>query len=421
MQSASKRLSHCRLCGGAFYSAQLSLPPTPPANRLGKTMSEATDMVRFPLDVVMCQECKHLQLRDIVDSQILYSDYVYKSGTSRTFVEHFTQLAAEIKLLAVPNNFIVEVGSNDGTLLDALGGSGFETIGIEPSLTLVNEANTRNRNTFHGFFNTKTMTEIVKQKGKPGVIIGNNVFAHIDDLNEAFECAALHIDIDGYFIFEVADVSKILTSGIFDTIYHEHMSYHSVITLRKFSDKHGFVITRIDKIETHGGSLRFFLRKNKYVENTSIVESIIVDEEGLGLDNDSSISNIKKQIEMVKKEALQLMEPYISNPNVRLIGYGAPAKVVTFLAALEFESLNLQGIVDDNEFKQGKYLPGSGIPIVSSIEMQREIIENSTSQEIVCLVFPWNLGPEVISKLKTWLPKGSSIISFFPTIRKVVT
>lgn len=381
---------------------------------------KAISMARFPLELAMCADCKHLQLIDIVDPDVLFSDYIYRSGTSQTFVTHFSELATIINKLERSNNFILEVGSNDGTLLEMLSNLGQIAIGIEPSSVLANFANQTGRLTIRGYLNNETMDLIVKKHGKPSVIVGNNVFAHIDDLNTAFNCVYEYLDDSGFFIFEVANASSILTDGIFDTIYHEHMSYHSVTALRKFASRHNFVITRIDEISTHGGSLRFFLRKNEFPENVLEVEKFISEEKKVGLDTSVAIEKIKFHINRIRQETHNVLSQLNEIPNVKLIGYGAPAKVVTFLAALDIENIEIEAIIDDNEFKQGKFLPGSGIRITSSLSIQSELLTYAEVPTIVCLVFPWNLGPEVKRKLISWMPKGSTIITFFPSVSKVV-
>lgn len=398
----------------------MKLGATPPANQLAMTFEAATSMERFPLEVVICKECRHLQLGDIVDPKILFSDYIYKSGTSQTFVKHFAELARTIRNLDCPNNFVLEVGSNDGTLLDALSSAGLISVGIEPSKILASESNKLGRQTIEGYFDSTTMSQVAIKFGKPGVIVGNNVFAHIDDLSAAFSCAAEFLHEDGFFVFEVAEASKILTTGIFDTIYHEHMSYHTVIALQHFSSKHGFVIHDVQKISTHGGSLRVFLRKDKFKGNIELVQSLISEEQILGLNDETAIQKIDQHVKRIKLEAHNLFTAYLNKPGVKLFGYGAPAKVVTFLAALDLENLPIVGVIDDNEHKQGKFLPGSGIRVISSEEMQRDIELDTNITELVCLIFPWNLGPEVTTKLKTWMPSGSSIITFFPEINKAV-
>jgi hypothetical protein len=190
--------------------------------------------------------------------------------------------------------------------------------------------------------------------------------------------------------------------------------------MQNFSAKHGFIISDIQKIATHGGSLRIFLRKNKQKENIALVQSMVAEEKSLGLNSDAALEKIDQHINRVKSEAQALFSSLSNKSGVRLFGYGAPAKVVTFLAALDLENLPLIGIVDDNEHKQGKFLPGSGIRVISSQEMQNELATDPSIVELICLIFPWNLGPEVSMKLKTWMPSGSSIVTFFPTINKVV-
>jgi hypothetical protein len=146
----------------------------------------------------------------------------------------------------------------------------------------------------------------------------------------------------------------------------------------------------------------------------------MAEEQTLGLNDETAIKKIDQHINRMKTEAQNLISTYLNRPGVKLFGYGAPAKVVTFLSALDLENLPILGIIDDNEHKQGKFLPGSGIRVISSQEMQREVELDPSAVELVCLIFPWNLGPEVSTKLKTWMPPGSSIITFFPSINKVV-
>jgi hypothetical protein len=190
--------------------------------------------------------------------------------------------------------------------------------------------------------------------------------------------------------------------------------------MRGFSIKHGFVISDVQKISTHGGSIRFFLRRNKYKENTSSVQNFIEEEQLLGLDNETAIGKINEHIKRIRTESQELLSTFLNKPGVKLFGYGSPAKVVTFLAALDLENLPIVGIIDDNEYKQGKFLPGSGIRVISRSDMQKELASDPGITELVCLIFPWNLGPEVSAKLKTWMPSGSSIVTFFPAIDVVV-
>jgi SAM-dependent methyltransferase len=415
----SRRLTACRLCQADFYDFTVNLGKSPTANQLPKNAQEAKNAKRFDLEVGMCSSCKHIQLMDIVNPSILFSDYIYKSGTSATFVRHFTELAKIISELPLHLKYVLEVGSNDGTLLSKFKDRGVRAIGIEPSQILADECNKVGLETICSYFESTTMQSIVERFGKPSIIVGNNVFAHIDDLAKAFECAHDFLDPQGYFIFEVADVSKILVDGIFDTIYHEHMSYHSITSMFQFAKQHGFKIARIDQISTHGGSLRFFLTIDGQIDATLNLDELISRENLLDLNSDLALHKIADQIGKIDSSVKRVLDNLASDPSYALIGYGAPAKVVTFLSTLNIEDLPLLGIIDDNVHKQGKFLPGSGIKILSSAELVDELRSKFPEKRVACLVFPWNLGVEIQEKIASLFPPGSKLITFFPEVNEV--
>jgi len=415
-------LENCRLCESKFYKISLKLIDTPLANELYKSKDLAKKADRFPLELVMCESCRHVQLKHIVDPKRLFDDYVYKSGTSSFFRKHFKDLANSIAIkYKEKNGYALEVGSNDGILLDELTSHGIRCIGVEPSSDLVAECNNRNLEVFKGYFDDKFTDFLLVKYGKASLVLGNNVFAHIQELKRAFENVYKILDADGVFIFEVAHLKNILTDGIFDTIYHEHMSYHSAYSIQKFANSTGFKLFDIEKISPHGGSLRFFLTKNLGENVSSSVEKIIQEEIELGLNNEKVLTKIGDNIVRIKAESQKLIDFLIKNQNFKLIGYGAPAKVVTFLVQVELEEIEIVGIIEDNKHKQEKYLPGSGIRIMSMEIMNIFMTENFNPDNdlVACLIFPWNLKVEIISKLADLLPKGSKAVTFFPNVEMV--
>jgi len=415
-------LENCRLCESKFYKISLKLIDTPLANELYKSKDLAKKADRFPLELVMCESCRHVQLRHIVDPKRLFDDYVYKSGTSSYFRKHFKDLANSIAIkYKEKNGYVLEVGSNDGILLDELTSHGIRCIGVEPSSDLVAECNNRNLEVFKAYFDDKFTDFLLVKYGKASLVLGNNVFAHIQELKRAFENVYKILDADGVFIFEVAHLKNILTDGIFDTIYHEHMSYHSAYSIQKFANSTGFKLFDIEKISPHGGSLRFFLTKNLGENVSSSVEKIIQEEIELGLNNEKVLTKIGDNIVRIKAESQKLIDFLIKNQNFKLIGYGAPAKVVTFLVQVELEEIEIVGIIEDNKHKQEKYLPGSGIRIMSMEIMNIFMTENFNPDNdlVACLIFPWNLKVEIISKLADLLPKGSKAVTFFPNVEMV--
>jgi SAM-dependent methyltransferase len=415
-------LENCRLCESKFYKISLKLIDTPLANELYKSKDLAKKSDRFPLELVMCESCRHVQLKHIVDPKRLFDDYVYKSGTSSFFRKHFKDLANSIAIkYKEKNGYALEVGSNDGILLDELTSHGIRCIGVEPSSDLVAECNNRNLEVFKAYFDDKFTDFLLVKYGKASLVLGNNVFAHIQELKRAFENVYKILDSDGVFIFEVAHLKNILTDGIFDTIYHEHMSYHSAYSMQKFANSTGFKLFDIEKISPHGGSLRFFLTKNLGENVSSSVEKIIQEEIELGLNNEKVLTKIGDNIVRIKAESQKLIDFLKKNQNFKLIGYGAPAKVVTFLAQVELEEIEIVGIIEDNKHKQEKYLPGSGIRIMSMEIMNIFMTENFNPNNdlVACLIFPWNLKVEIISKLADLLPKGSKAVTFFPNVEMV--
>ena len=415
-----KTLSNCRLCTGNFFEKTLKLKSTPPANELYPTKDSATKAEKFPLEVVMCQKCRHVQLKHIVSPKRLFDEYIYKSGTSKFFNEHFDNLASKIASEFPVNNYVLEVGSNDGVLLTSLNKRGIKSIGIEPSEYLAKECINRNLNVYNSYLDENTVVKITQSHGKASIVLGNNVFAHIEDMKGAFKYVFEILEDSGIFIFEVAHFKYILTDGLFDTIYHEHMSYHTATALESFATASGFKIFRIEKISSHGGSLRFYLSKNHDKLKEPSVELIKNDELKLGLNQVEALSLIEDKIKETKESAARMIKDIGLGDNTVFVGYGAPAKVVTFLAQMELEEINLIGVIEDNVEKQNRFLPGSGFAIKSLEEMKMLISVNESKE--VCLnflIFPWNLKKEIVEKLSKWVPKNSNAVVFFPKVEKV--
>ena len=415
-----RTLTNCRLCSGEFFQKTLRLKSTPPANELYKSKDEARAAEKFPLEVVMCQKCRHVQLKQIVSPKRLFDDYVYKSGTSRFFNDHFDKLASTLVAEFKVDNYVLEVGSNDGILLASLAKRGIKNIGIEPSSFLAKECVNNNLNVYNSYLDSKVVAEIIQSHGHASIVLGNNVFAHIDDMRTAFKNVFDLLGNLGVFIFEVAHFKYILMDGLFDTIYHEHMSYHTAIALEKFALETGFKLFRIEEIPSHGGSLRFYLSKDKDQLIDQSVEKIINEEVNLGLNEVEVLSLIEEKIKNTKLAADIMLKEIGVRPNEVFVGYGAPAKVVTFLAQMDMEDMDLIGIIEDNIDKQSKYLPGSGFAINSLEEIQRSIIKNGSKELCInFLIFPWNLKSEIIEKLGKWAPKNSNAVVFFPSVEKV--
>jgi len=410
-----RTLVSCRICGGSFSDESLELLPTGLANELYMDKQRAINAERFPLEVVLCKDCKHFQLRHIVDSGRLFSEYIYRSGTSSFLQAHFDILARKLVEMFEGRSFkVFEVGSNDGLLLSSLKKRGIKAVGIEPSKILVEECNQRGLDVIHGFLNSENVESAKSRWGYFDVVVGNNVFAHIDNLYDAFLSVYDLLSKDGFFIFEVADFAQIKKKGIFDSIYHEHMSFHTLTGLQDLARRTNFTISDFDYVESHGGSFRFILQKGNSHSYSQTVENRLLQESKEGLDSAKVLAEIRAAITEKKLKVTKFLEE-ISGSEI-FIGYGAPAKAVTFISEMGLENVSIRGIIDDNMWKQGKYLPVSGIQIVSKQEALATINHSNRQPIVNFLVFPWNLGPDLLVKLREWAPKGSKSICFFPDL-----
>ena len=415
MQSV-RELENCRLCGGAFYEGNIKLRDSPLANELYPSKESALLADTFALEIVMCSGCKHIQLKHIVDPGRLFSDYIYASGTSTTFKNHFDNLAKRIAKL-VPEGIALEVGSNDGTLLKALREQGLETIGVEPSEYLANMSRDKSDFIYHDFLDSQLCKKILENHGPVNLVVGNNVFAHIDDLMGAFRHVSELLINNGYFIFEVAHVLSLVQNHLFDTIYHEHMSYHSVISLEPLLSEIGFDLIEVEEIETHGGSIRIICQKSKAkIVKTKQIQEILKKEEAVGLGTQTWMQDFNSYMKVLRHKTEEEISNFITE--TIWFGYGAPAKAVTFINEFGLDSLEIIGIIDDNPEKQGNFLPVSAIRVVSKKDLIQEIGLASSQNEFACIVFPWNLSEEILEKLPNIDSERYRAVWFLPTFKE---
>ena len=230
------RRENCRLCGGLDLTLVLELTPTPPANAFVGDVLKSNLQACFPLDVFFCDTCNHVQLLDVVDPAVLFENYVYVSGTSPSFVQHFDDYASALinRFLPAAGALVVDIGSNDGTLLSAFQKRGLCGLGIDPAHVIAAEASNAGIETVADFFSLSLAGKIAADRGAAAIVTANNVFAHADDLTEIVQGVQTLLAPDGVFSFEVSYLGDVIKNTLFDTIYHEHLAYHSVKPLKAF-------------------------------------------------------------------------------------------------------------------------------------------------------------------------------------------
>jgi nucleoside-diphosphate-sugar epimerase/dTDP-4-dehydrorhamnose 3,5-epimerase-like enzyme/SAM-dependent methyltransferase len=388
---------NCRCCGSKKLKRVLSLGYQPLANNL--LNNEKEKVQTYPLELNVCEECFNCQLSVAINSKEMFSNYLYQSSTTKTFREHF-ELAAKkyVKEFNLDKGaYIIDVGSNDGVGLKPFLDLGYKNIqGIEPAKNLAEIANNNGINTFNGFLNEKAMNPI---KNGADLLLASNVFAHADDLKSMAESMKKLIKPEGKIIIEVQYLLNTIKDLTFDNIYHEHTNYWSLFTLNKFLRELDLFIFKVERINTHGGSIRVYVSQNKDMKIDVSVENMIKDEEKYGLKKLSTYINFGKKIQNLKKQVLENLK-LLKIKNKNIIGYGAPAKATTALNFFNIKN-EINYIIEDNHLKHGKYLPGVNIKILSKKDVKLK--------DPIVLVLAWNFLEEIKKNNKDLSSKFISI------------
>ena len=375
---------HCRSCGNKNLKRVVSLGYQPLANNLLKSEKEKSEL--YPLEVNYCAKCHNCQLSVAVNPKKMFSNYLYTSSTSESFRKHFESAAKKfIKdfKLNKKKSYIIDVGSNDGVALKPFKNLGFNNIlGIEPAKNLSKLANKNKIKTFNGFLEIKNLKKIKKNAN---LILASNVFAHSDNLKEMAECMFKLLNKKGTIIIEIQYLLNTLQDLTFDNIYHEHYNYWSLTSLINFFDQFNAKIFRAEKINTHGGSLRIYVSKNKKIKLEKSVKTLLNEEEKFGIKDFKTYQNFGNKVYNIRNNVIKNINK-LKKENKQIIGYGSPAKATT---ALNFFGISkeIDFIVEDNKLKHGKFVPGVNISIKSKSAIR--------GKDYTVLVLAWNFFDEI--------------------------
>ena len=414
MNKYCRRRSTCRLCGGGRLTAVLSLEPTPPANAFVALSEAATEQERFPLDVFFCEDCAHVQLLDVVDPRVLFENYVYVSGTSPVFVKHFEDYAEQVlkRFQAAGGGLVVDIGSNDGTLLGVFQRAGWRVLGVDPARQIARAATQSGIETIDEFFTPDLGRAIRDDRGPADIVTANNVFAHIDDLAGVAEGIRELLADDGIFVFEVSYLADVFEKTLFDTIYHEHLAYHSVKPLRGFFARHGMEMIEALRVDSHGGSLRGFVqRKGGHRRIGASVTEMAAREERLGLDRAETFHAFAARVEALKIEFSGLLRR-LKTEGRSIAGYGAPAKATTLMYHFGIDRELIDFIVDDSPLKQGLLTPGLHIPVLAT----GAISERGPD---VLVILAWNFAASIIARHAAFRDAGGRFLTPLPEVEMV--
>ena len=407
-----RRRSTCRACEGGRLELVLSLGPTALANAFLDSPSEFDSEAVYPLDVYYCESCSLLQLTDVVDSQVLFDQYIYVSGTSDTVAKHNRALAlrtVQSRQLGSAD-LVVEIASNDGSLLKCFRSHGVQTLGVEPAGNVAALARRDGVDTMTRFFSSELSREIREERGPASVVICNNVLAHVDDVRDFLDGCRTLLSDDGLLIVEVPYVRDLLEGIEYDTIYHEHLCYFSVTTLAQLISASGLSVQRVERIPIHGGSLRVYSRRATSPETRSDeVEAIIDGERRDGLARIDTYEGFAKSVAESREATVELLSE-LGRLGARVAGYGAPAKGNTLLSYCGITPALLPYTVDKNPWKVGKYTPGTHIPVLSA-----SVIDERRPDYLFLLA--WNFADEIMRQQADFVRRGGKFIVPVPQPR----
>ena len=402
LQIMNSYKAECRVCKSKDLEPVISFGKVPLANNLIDDLNQKVET--FPLELFKCNSCNNCQLSYNVDPRLMFDHYLYTSSTSKSFVEHFDNAAEKyIKEYNLnKDDLIIDIGSNDGIGLRKFKELEFDVLGIEPAKNISEIANKNGITTINSYFNTDAIKIINKQYRKPRIILASNVFAHSNDLLEIATSAMNLLDDDGVFVIEVQYLVDTIKDLTFDNIYHEHYNYWSVIALQNLFNQIDYNISNVEKIDTHGGSIRIYIEKNQMEINPS-VNDYIKEETVFGIDKPDVFIKFKSQIEESKINVLKNIK-IIKTASEKIAAYAAPAKASTKLNYYGISSDIIEFIVEDNPLKHNKIIPGVNIPIYDVDYLIEKNIK-------VVIVLAWNFFDYIVDKNKSLIDKGVRFIS----------
>jgi hypothetical protein len=400
----------CRICKGGDLELILSLGLQPPVDNFTDA-AHIENEKRYPLDVYFCKQCNLVQLLDVVTAEELFhQEYAYFSSASAPLVKHFETYAESLKMNFLQNDdLIVDIGSNDGVLLQFL--SDYRTLGVEPSDNVANTARGKGIDTITEFFTVALAEKIVSKYGKAKVITANNVFAHIDDVDEIIRAIQVLMADDGIYVFEAHYLLDLIEKKEFDTVYHEHLCYYSVKPLIELFKRFDMEVFDVERVNAHGGSIRVFVARSGARNISPHVTRLFALEESAGLHDLDRFKGFQKEVEEIRQKLIMLVRGFRSQGK-RVIGYGAPAKGNTLLNFCEFTSNDLEYITDTTPQKIGLLTPGSHIPVRSP-----DVLKTDTPDYIFLLA--WNYKDFILQKEVELRQRGAKFIIPVPHVEVI--
>lgn len=403
---------HCRFCGAALERTFIDLGMSP----LCETYPSVSDLNRgevyYPLHVYVCGQCYLVQLEEYESAEKIFSDYAYFSSYSDSWLKHADNYCAQMvsRFGLNESSFVVEVASNDGYLLQHFVSRGVPVLGIEPAANVAKVAVEKNIPTLVRFFGTQVANELAGEGRCADLVLGNNVLAQVPDLNDFVEGLKIMLKAEGVLTLEFPHLLRLIDRNEFDTIYHEHFSYFSIITTLRLMEAHGMRVFDVEELPTHGGSLRVYACRTESQTHAlqPRVQRLLAEEEEAGLASLEGYESFARQVKQTKLSLLNFLLQ-AAQEGKSVAGYGAPGKSATLLHYCGISKDLIQYTVDRSPHKQGRFLPGTHIPIHHPDRIRE-------TQPDYVVILPWNLKDEIIEQLQFIRKWGGRFVVPIPTL-----
>lgn len=404
-------ISSCRSCGFAPLTPVLSLGELPLANALLTAEQLDQPDVTYPLHLTFCPRCALVQIMETVDPQVLFGHYLYFSSYSTPLLENARLLTERLiqERHLKETSLVVEIGSNDGYLLSNYVRAGIPAYGIDPAANITGVAEARRVHTLTAFFSAAFARQFAAGLGQADVIHANNVLAHVEDVNDVMSGIALLLKDDGIVSIEVHYVGDLIDNGAFDTIYHEHLCYFSLTSLRALFERHRLTLLDAEFTTTHQGTLRVFIGKQG--KTTLRVHHLLWEERVKGMDKVGYYDGLAERIAQQGATLRRLLNA-LSGSGGRIVAYGVPAKAAVLLNVWDITPGMLDYAVDSTPAKQGRYIPGVHLPIYAPDKLFKDMPD-------FALLLAWNFADTILEREAEYRRRGGRFIIPIPEVKIV--
>ena len=399
------KITKCQICGSENLIEVMKLGDQPLANSLIKKTSEDSQIKRYPINIIRCDDCTLLQIDYIVDqNQVYHPDYPYLPGITPTVDKEQKELCDYLfeNLNLGNNDLVVDIGSNDGSLLKHFKDKGLKTLGVEPT-NIAKIANKNNIETIQSFFDKEITENIIKDKGKAKLITSTNVFAHMSTLGDVMDGISNLIDEDGYYAFENHYIMEIINKVQYDTFYHEHLRTYSLISLTKLFEMYNLCLFDAQIVSRYGGSIRCIVSKKKNNKTQRLLDLLEIENQALIKNCEKTYSEFRNKVENSKNDLLKIISS-LKSEGKKIIAKSCPARAVVLLSYCNFNDNHLEYVAEQpTSLKLDYYIPGTNLKIINDDILAKE-------EPDYILLLAWHLSDPIINKWKKRGIKSKFII-----------